>query len=427
MADKKEYINWFLAEIPLLADKGIIPDETAAALTGYYDSKLKGLPSSRNIYALVLGVIGIIMAVAGVILFLNYNWDMFPKVVRIGLAATPLFLGAVTAYLTIFSGKGQVWKEASAILTSAGAATLIAVLSQIYHTGGELAEFMFLVSLLSLPLIYIFNSIGLATLYCFFTFFVLGRHGVPWWNSLLIALILPYIFYHLRKNSSWCVWCRYQVIAVAISLFAGSAVEVYGTLPAIQLCSIFIIAGMDLLKSGTATSGKNPWLLPAFVVQTILLAVGSSTKGIFRCDLDEKTVFLWTYGIVNGLLFLGYLLLFFRKRITFERVASLLLIVLTAIPLIAKKRIVRISSGDMQVFYNFYMGIYGIALIYYGIKRGSLLIFNGGVITLGVLTACRFFDSDIGLLYRSIGFMVLGIGFLLANWLFVKFSRETEK
>jgi hypothetical protein len=57
MADKKEYINWFLAEIRLLADEGIIPDETAAALTGYYDSKLKGLPSSRNIYALVLGVI----------------------------------------------------------------------------------------------------------------------------------------------------------------------------------------------------------------------------------------------------------------------------------------------------------------------------------------------------------------------------------
>ena len=75
----------------------------------------------------------------------------------------------------------------------------------------------------------------------------------------------------------------------------------------------------------------------------------------------------------------------------------------------------------------FLVSLLSLPLIYYGIKRGSLLIFNGGVITLGVLTACRFFDSDIGLLYRSIGFMVLGIGFLLANWLFVKFSREAEK
>ena len=142
MVNKKEFINWFLDEIPVLKEKGIIQDDTAAALTEHYISNLAALPHPRNIYSLVIGLIGVIMAVAGAILFLNYNWDMFPKIVRIGLAAIPLMLGAVTAYFTIARNKTQVWREGSAILTSAGAATLIAVLSQIYHTGGELYEFM---------------------------------------------------------------------------------------------------------------------------------------------------------------------------------------------------------------------------------------------------------------------------------------------
>ena len=189
MAKKREYISWFLDEIPILKDKGIIQDDTASALTEHYRSNLAALPTPRNIFSLVIGILGVVITVAGAILFLNYNWDMFPKSVRIALASIPLLLGAITAYLTISKDKTQVWREGSAIMTSAGAMTLIAVLSQIYHTGGELYEFMFLISLLSLPLIYIFNSIGLATLYIFFSFFVIER-TIPWWNAFLIVLIL---------------------------------------------------------------------------------------------------------------------------------------------------------------------------------------------------------------------------------------------
>lgn len=428
MADRKKYINWILEEIPDLTEKGIITKDNAAALNAYYNSNLAALPPPKNIYSLVIGIIGIVMAVAGIILFLNYNWDMFPKVVRIGLAAFPLLIGAAISYYTFFRNKGQSWREASAILTSAGAGTLIAVLSQIYHTGGELHEFMFLLSLLSLPLIYIFNSIGLATLYLFFSFFVLGWNVVPWWNALLIALVLPYLFFHLRKNSKFCIWCRCLAIVPGISLFIGPSSKGYESFTAILLCSIFLVGGADLLRSNNTSFGKNPWLIPAFILQTILLAIGSSTSNFFRCDLSEKTeATLWTFVIVSVLLFLGYMVLFFRKHINFEKIAALLLIILTAIPMIYVNNKQLVSGNEMRIFYSIYMGIYGIALIYYGIKQSSLLIFNGGAVTIVLLTACRFFDSDIGLLTRSIALMVLGIGFLLSNWIFVKFNREAGK
>ena len=118
------------------------------------------------------------------------------------------------------------------------------------------------------------------------------------------------------------------------------------------------------------------------------------------------------------------MLLFFRKRINFEKIAGLVLIILTAIPMLCDNAECR---EWIKVAFNIYMAVYGIALIRKGIKSSSLLFFNVGAVTISVLIACRFFDSDIGLLARSIGFMLLGIGFLIGNWFFVKFNREAGK
>ena len=157
-----------------------------------------------------------------------------------------------------------------------------------------------------------------------------------------------------------------------------------------------------------------------------MLAIGSSTEKLFSCRWHKDAAELWTFAIVNGVLFLGYMLLFFRKRITFEKVAGVLLIMLTAIPMLCDDMECR---EWIKIGFNIYMAAYGIALIRNGIKSRTLLLFNGGTVTVGVLTACRFFDSDIGLLARSLGLMVLGIGFLLANPFFIKFSKgkETEQ
>ena len=221
MTDKKQYLKWILSEIPQLTEQGIIQSDTASLLEAHYRSRLENLPSPQRIFSLVSGIIGIVMSVAGVILFLNYNWDMFPKVLRITLAALPLAAGALVSYFTIMAGKGQLWREVSAILTSAGAGTLIAVLSQIYHTGGELHEFMFLLLLISLPLIYIFNSIGLASVYVILSFWVNGWNITPWWSTFVLLLLFPWLLFHLREKSPWKVWGRYLTLLAGISLFAG--------------------------------------------------------------------------------------------------------------------------------------------------------------------------------------------------------------
>ena len=422
MAEKKSYLKWFLSELPQLTEKGVISGDTAAALDEYYRAKLTECSSPQKLFSLVVGIIGIVMVGAGVILFLNYNWDMFPKALRIALAAFPLAAGAAVSYFTIFKGKGQVWREVSAILTSVGAGTMIAVLSQIYHTGGELNEFMFLLLLISLPLIYIFNSAGLASLYVVLSFWVNSFNSPLWWNGLVLLLFLPWLFFSLRENSSVKVWCRYLALVAGISFLVSCALTfTYMLATVMLLCTMFFMGGMNLIQE-ERFFGKNPWLVPGFLVQTVFLAIGSSNERLFKIEsMPRISAEMWMfYGslILPGVLLL---LLFIRRRITLERCLCLLPALLGIVPLFYK------NPPLMRVLFNCALGLSGIVFIYKGIKRSSLVTFNAGAVMVCVLAGCRFFDSQLGLLYRSAGLVVLGAGFILGNWFIVKFNREAGK
>ena len=422
MAEKKSYLKWFLSELPQLTEKGVISGDSATALDEYYRAKLAECSSPQKLFSLVVGIIGIVMVGAGVILFLNYNWDMFPKALRIALAAFPLAAGAAVSYFTIFKGKGQVWREVSAILTSVGAGTMIAVLSQIYHTGGELNEFMFLLLLISLPLIYIFNSAGLASLYVVLSFWVNSFNSPLWWNGLVLLLFLPWLFFSLRENSAVKVWCRYLALVAGISFLVSCAwTFTYMLATVMLLCTMFFMGGMNLIQE-ERFFGKNPWLVPGFLVQTVFLAIGSSNERLFKIySMPRISAEMWMfYGslILPGVLLF---LLFIRRRITFERCLCLLPALLGIIPLFYK------NPPLMRVLFNCALGLSGIVFIYKGIKRSSLVTFNAGAVMVCVLAGCRFFDSHLGLLYRSAGLVVLGAGFILGNWFIVKFNREAGK
>ena len=78
----------------------------------------------------------------------------------------------------------------------------------------------------------------------------------------------------------------------------------------------------------------------------------------------------------------------------------------------------------MRIIYNVFMGFSGIVFIRNGFIDKSFEKFNIGSLMICVLVACRFFDDDIGLLYRSLGFILLGTGFVVANVIFARKAKE---
>lgn len=134
---EKKHIRWLLDELPRLREREIIPAETETALRAHYSARLS--EPGRNYFLLALGILGLALIAGGIILIFNYNWDMLSEAEQTAVSFLPLALGLAVSFYTLLRGKSQLWREASAILTSAGGAVAVALLSQIYQLNGSLS------------------------------------------------------------------------------------------------------------------------------------------------------------------------------------------------------------------------------------------------------------------------------------------------
>ena len=428
MAEKLGMIRWFLEELPKLRESGVIDSAAEENLQKHYRERLAAAPSPQKYFLLNFSIIGSVLIAGGIILLFNYNWDMFTKFTRIMIAFLPITLSVVLSLYTLMASRSQSWREGSAILTSAGTAVAIALLSQIYHTGGTLSQFMTLVLLLALPLIYIFNSISLATLYMLGLFMTLG-----WWYErtqlmtgfCLLAGILPFVCWHLlREKSPYRIWMRY--LAMGFAIFAISAFgDEYSTgLILFTVCAVFMLASMRLQSEG-ARMLRNLWLLISFFLLLVLLLIGiCEERWILHLrrhgGMSEGIFYFW---LTEGVFLLLFLFLFIRdylrKQMNFHRLMMLVLILTALLGILLDA----FDADDiyMRVVLIVYMGVFGVTLLMYGCRENSMLAFNGGLLTCALLIGLRFFDAEIGLQARAIGFIVLGLGFIGAN---VLFSRK---
>ena len=65
----------------------------------------------------------------------------------------------------------------------------------------------------------------------------------------------------------------------------------------------------------------------------------------------------------------------------------------------------------------------GVELIARGLRANSTARTNFGLLVIAALGIARFFDSDLSFVTRAIGFIVIGVGFLLTN--VVLFKKRT--
>ena len=417
MSYNKDGLRWLLAEIPKL--RGNVIDDTAAeALTKYCHDELDLKPPPwRFIYTLFY--IGAGMIAAGIVLFFNYNWDFFSKFQRIGIAAIPLALAFVSAMITILGQKGQLWREFTAVLTSAAAATLIGVVGQIYHTGGTLPEYMLLVLLVSLPFVYIFNSIALTTIYSFGLFLLhAGRSLGPMENLYCVigaVAILPMLHIQISSGNPNRVWARYLTVVVAVFGLVSCGFEGgYPPLACFALAGTMIYAGWRLSERHE-TYLRNPWLFTSFIFMLVLLGIASTNAGFFDARYSTKNPWdVWAYWIFTGVVLANNIRLFPQSRLDAKRLATGLAVLL---PLL---HYCRVDPEVMKVIFNVYMGVYGAVLMLDGFKRGRLLTYNGGIALVLLLIVCRFFDADLGVLPRAIAFIAIGAVLISANFFYFR-------
>lgn len=419
MAEKYNSIRWFLRELPHLREAGVVDVEAQQKLREYYIERLSSRKGPQAYFVLMMGIIGAGLLAAAAVLAVSYNWDMLSNLYRCIISAIPLGIGFIWGVVALCRNNNRAEREGAALLTAAGIATLTAVISQIYHTGGDFNDFMLLVLGLSLPLIYIFNAIGLATVYVAGLFFIIGNTFSPLWYSAGIAAFLPYLFYHLFSASPYRPWSRYLACIVAVFGMVACG-KLNPLFSCFSIATLGLLAGRELYEKRTKLR-RNPWMIPSFFFLLALLCITSSSESGYMASQSCEPLEIANYWVFNGITLVMIIISYLRRRLDIERVMTGLWLLMMVPGFFSA------CSGCVhyvKITSFVYTLLFGILLLCRGFRRNHFTIFNGGMLLISSQFIVRFFADDISVLWRAAAFAAVGIAFVIAN---IVFSRRMNK
>ena len=413
MSNNKEALRWLLAELPKLRQDGVLDDPASESLAKYCHDELDIKPPQwRFIYTLFY--IGAGMIAAGLVLLCNHYWYCFPRVLQFGVCVLPAALAFICGMITIIGQQNQLWREFTAVFTAVALGLLIAMSQHVSRSIGGLREIYVLTLFTALPFIYIFNSIALTTVYVFMLF------GLCYWQAdhpligiLATVGVLPMLHIQFSGKNPNRVWARCLMLFVAGFGMYYCGLNWYPALSSLALAGTMLYAGW-MLSERNETYLRNPWLWVSFLSMLGLLAMASADVRFFQIEPEVSKEALWAYWLFTGVVLANNIRLFPKSRLDAKRICTGLAVLLPLVHLCGA------DAPMMKLIFNIYLGVYGAVLMFDGFKRARLLTYNGGIAMVMMLIACRFFDTDLSQLTRSIAFVVIGAVLIAGNFIFFR-------
>jgi len=421
-------------ELPGLIQAGVLTGDAADRLRGHYGEAPKA--SGRRIALTIFSILASVLIGAGIIMLLAYNWQGLGRPVRTVLALLPLVAAQALACWIVASGRtGAAWREGVGTFMSFAVAASIALVSQTYHIAGSTDTFLLVWMLLTLPIVYLLKATapclvyfaGITALAGFVQ--AQGGHGLLFWVLFLGAV--PHVWLVAREGR---YSARSAVLGwgVAICLCAATGITLEKVMPGLwivvysALFEIFYLAGSYWFRDA-----PSDWQKPYHIVGAAGIAV-----------LCLMFTYEWPWEDV-GWRFYRYSYRFHQNVAWFDYAAAVLLPVSAVgllVTAVRRREATRILYGVMPILaaagfcitalktgeavpmllFNLYMLVLGVGTIVFGIRDGRLAVVNGGMVVLSALIVARFFDEDLGLVVRGVAFILIGVGFLVANLVLAK-------
>ena len=438
MAANQRAIRWLRGELPTLVSNGTISDESAKAIERYYEADAGG---ARKTGVVLLAAVGSILVAAGISLLIAHNWDDFSRPVRSTIAFLPLIAAqALSVFVLMRRSESKAWRECAAIFNVAGIGTAISLVSQTYQITGSLANFIFVWLLLSIPLVYLMRTTLGAIAYLIGTvFWAFARFEWRVFNPLyfwmLLLLVVPYfamLYRRDRGSRETAGLAIVMALAAGIGLgftasFAGTnfgLVAFAGFFAAVYICGIEFFPATD--------SGRLHLLALLAGVAIGVMTITLTFEDIWRHQPLQYPIDL-SHGISIAIELSFPIAAVALAIWTFLRRQTQFSVLAAAFPVIAAagwfltvtcSREDKYSHTDCDfwaaILFNVYALGLGVELIARGLRANSTARTNFGLLIIAALGIARFFDSDFSFVTRAIGFIVIGVGFLLTNLLLFK-------
>lgn len=421
-------IRWLLGELPALVNAGALDGATADRLRRHYEAAA-GKP--RNWALAVFGILGGTLVGLGIILLLAHNWADLSRAARTALAFAPLAAAQFLALWAVRAGKeSPAWREGLGLFWTLAVGASIALVAQTYHIPGDAGRFALSWMLLALPIVYLLNATGPALVYLAgITFWAIdaqdgGGHALPFWP--LAALILPHVFMAARGNPCAArpvllFWGLALVLGIAVGvtlekILPGLWIIIYGA-----LFAVFYLAGEFWFGEAPAF-----WQRP---FQTAG-AVGGTTLAFLLTYNWPWNDIGWHYQR-HGAAYHGVAAVLDYALAALLPAAAVVLLVssvrrgkahalfIGALPILAVLGFALVAQTEKadapQALFNLYVLVVGLGLLVQGFRARRTGIVNAGLLVVFALILLRFFDEDLGFVFRGVVFVLLGLAFLAVN------------
>ncbi len=407
-------------ELGNMVEAGVIDAPTAARIESYLASRR---PSSQTTFT-VFGILGGLIVGLGVILLIAHNWDDFSRGVRTAFAFLPLFIGQGLAAFAFFKRSGDAaWAEGSALFLSCGIGAVISLVSQVYNIPGDLNSFLSTWMLLILPLAYLMRS-STASIFYIVGITVYGANlgywsadKIPWQYWLLLGAIVPYYIQILRtRPESRLTRIHNWLVPLSVIAMLGSFASDHEVIMFAGYIAFFgiMVHGGHLIA--------NPYAARSFgaigSLGTIALLLAASFDEIWK-DVDQLPASaIWSSEAAVSIALTAIGIYLSAKNRGGFHYAGIAIAAFPVIFLIGCLTPLAYAAVNLLVLYI------GLGYIRAGLKTQHLVMLNYGLLAIGALVLCRFFDSDVSFVLRGISFILVGAGFIGTNLYLLKKRRH---
>lgn len=420
-------------DINELLEAAVISPEVARSIEAYYAGK-KGNSSGRMIMA--FGILGAILCGLGTILIIAHNWDELSRPLKTMFAFVPILIGQAACLFTLLKRReSQVWREASSGFLFFAVGASISLVSQIYNIPGNISSFMLTWMLLTLPLVYLLRSSATAlffligiSYYAMETGYFTHHNQMHWYYWPMLAALVPHYIRLLKEKpggnfTAFLNWLMPASLLVALGTVGLHELPLLFVAYIALLGLLYIIGNSSLFRQQKLI--KNGYMILGLLgMSGLLLNFSFEWVWSFLPEYHFEGIDSMASGefISAFLLTTAGTILLIRKIKSSgpEGIRPFEPVFLIFIPLF----MAGVSGASMQVPVNLLVLALGVLTIREGTKKDHLGIINYGLLLISALVACRFFDSDLSFVARGILFVLLGIGFFMANYWILKNRKE---
>ena len=426
--------DWLLGELPDLVSRGVLTTDAADRLRSHYQDA--GRPAARQLGLTVTAVFGSVLIGLGIILVLAYNWEALSRTLRAAISFSVLLVAQGAAgWVLVRSVPSRSWREGTACLWFLAVGSAMALIAQTYHIPGDPSRYLLTWLLLAVPVVYLMRASSAAALYLAGVTVLGGLEADGGQGPLLywvmLALAAPWLWSLLRRDRKstgpvLLVWLGAASLCFGFGFsLSGSAEKLYPSAYA-GLFSVLYLAGRTWFGAA-----PRVWQRPLQCVGglgafglALQFSYSDSWQHLGRLGPKEWE---WAAGM-PGIVLIGTCLalsvaLGWRSLLR-NRPPSLLWGSFGAVAFLAHLLMLSLGSALVPVILmNLYLLGAGVWVLIRGVRREKIGTVNLGMLILAALIGARFFDSELGLALRGIGFILVGAAFLSANLFLARHFR----